>query len=178
MILCHNMILRFDLAWTCQEAINHIAQSLNFPSGTTAGIQLSTPYEIPNVSMSPQSTAHAPNRRTISNPDFAIFDPEKPLSFYYDTHIKKHEFIEYSYKDSPFKESEITEEDSTTTEMSPEMWNNPDMEGQLIKQGHVVKNWKLRWFVLQHNRLFYFKSKPNKVNIIDFCQLNVCLVHY
>ncbi len=47
-------------------------------------------------------------------------------------------------------------------EYSPEMWNNPDLEGQLTKQGHVVKNWKVRWFILQHNRLFYFKTKPNK----------------
>ena len=47
-------------------------------------------------------------------------------------------------------------------ELSPEMWNNPDLQGQLTKQGHFVKNWKLRWFILQHNRLFYFKVRPTK----------------
>ncbi len=48
-------------------------------------------------------------------------------------------------------------------EYSPEMWNNPDIEGQLRKQGHIVKNWKIRYFILQHNKMFYFKTKPNKV---------------
>ena len=42
------------------------------------------------------------------------------------------------------------------------MWSNTDLEGQLTKQGHVVKNWKARWFSLQHNKMFYFKSRPNK----------------
>lgn len=31
-------------------------------------------------------------------------------------------------------------------------------EGYLTKQGHVVKNWKKRWFVLRIGQLQYFKS--------------------
>jgi hypothetical protein len=34
-----------------------------------------------------------------------------------------------------------------------------DKEGSLRKQGHIVKNWKLRWFILKGDKLWYFKSK-------------------
>lgn len=55
------------------------------------------------------------------------------------------------------------------------MWRDPDKEGQLVKQGpsppsaylpthpaplgHVMKNWKARWFVIKNDNLFYFKKK-------------------
>jgi len=42
---------------------------------------------------------------------------------------------------------------------SPEMWAKPDKQGELKKQGHVVKNWKTRWFVIQHDMMFYFKNR-------------------
>eukprot|EP01125_Pyxidicula_operculata_P013345 TRINITY_DN441_c0_g1_i2.p1 TRINITY_DN441_c0_g1~~TRINITY_DN441_c0_g1_i2.p1 ORF type:complete len:528 (+),score=93.94 TRINITY_DN441_c0_g1_i2:36-1619(+) len=38
-------------------------------------------------------------------------------------------------------------------------WKDPDKEGELRKQGHVVKNWKLRWFILKGDRLWYFIKK-------------------
>jgi len=44
-------------------------------------------------------------------------------------------------------------------EVSPEMWSKPDKQGELRKQGHVVKNWKTRWFVIQHDMMFYFKGR-------------------
>lgn len=31
----------------------------------------------------------------------------------------------------------------------------------LRKQGHFVKNWKERWFVLQGDKLFYFKARTD-----------------
>jgi len=43
--------------------------------------------------------------------------------------------------------------------------------GLLKKQGHVRKNWKQRWFVLQKNYLFYFKTKTAK-EPIDGIPLN------
>jgi len=46
-------------------------------------------------------------------------------------------------------------------ELSPEMWAKPDKQGELKKQGHVVKNWKTRWFVIQHDMMFYFKSRSD-----------------
>jgi len=34
-----------------------------------------------------------------------------------------------------------------------------EKEGELKKQGHVVKNWKTRWFVIKDNNFYYFKKK-------------------
>jgi len=39
------------------------------------------------------------------------------------------------------------------------VWYPNDKEGELKKQGHVVKNWKTRWFILKDNNCFYFKKK-------------------
>jgi len=38
-------------------------------------------------------------------------------------------------------------------------WYPNDKEGELKKQGHVVKNWKNRWFILKDNNFYYFKKK-------------------
>jgi len=34
-----------------------------------------------------------------------------------------------------------------------------EKEGELKKQGHVVRNWKVRWFIIKENNLYYFKKK-------------------
>ncbi len=39
------------------------------------------------------------------------------------------------------------------------MWQHPEKEGELKKQGHLVKNWKTRWFRIKNDQLFYFKDK-------------------
>lgn len=44
---------------------------------------------------------------------------------------------------------------------TPELWSKPDKQGELKKQGHVVKNWKVRWFVIQHDMMFYFKQQKD-----------------
>lgn len=36
---------------------------------------------------------------------------------------------------------------------------NPDKQGYLSKEGHVVKNWRECWFVLKGETLYYFKTK-------------------
>ncbi|KAI1895235.1 hypothetical protein AGOR_G00104220 [Albula goreensis] len=40
-------------------------------------------------------------------------------------------------------------------------------EGFLVKRGHVVHNWKARWFVLLPDKLLYYKYEPGKR---DSCQ--------
>jgi len=40
-------------------------------------------------------------------------------------------------------------------------WDNPAKEGYLCKRGHVVKNWKKRWFIVKNDMLYYFKDKTD-----------------
>jgi len=42
------------------------------------------------------------------------------------------------------------------------LWMHPEKEGELRKEGQVVKHWRARWFVLQKDMLFYFKEKPKE----------------
>ena len=39
--------------------------------------------------------------------------------------------------------------------------DNPDFAGVLIKQGHVVRNWKERYFLLKEDLLYYFRSRED-----------------
>jgi len=57
--------------------------------------------------------------------------------------------------------------------VNPRLWKSPMKEGYLVKQGHIIKSWKKRWFVLQNDMLFYFES-PNDEFPIDFIQLSGC----
>jgi len=58
-------------------------------------------------------------------------------------------------------------------ELSPDMWAKPEKQGQLKKQGHVVKNWKVRWFVIQNDMMFYFKSR-NDGKPVGYIPLRSC----
>uniref|UniRef100_A0A8C1BKW8 Pleckstrin 2 n=2 Tax=Cyprinus carpio TaxID=7962 RepID=A0A8C1BKW8_CYPCA len=47
--------------------------------------------------------------------------------------------------------------------MGTESENNGVLkEGFLVKRGHVVQNWKVRWFVLKSDRLLYYKYEGGK----------------
>eukprot|EP01094_Clydonella_sp_ATCC50884_P016322 TRINITY_DN2711_c0_g1_i2.p1 TRINITY_DN2711_c0_g1~~TRINITY_DN2711_c0_g1_i2.p1 ORF type:complete len:534 (-),score=137.47 TRINITY_DN2711_c0_g1_i2:208-1680(-) len=56
----------------------------------------------------------------------------------------------------------------------PSCWSSPTKSGELVKQGHVVKNWKTRRFVLQGNRLYYFK--PGSEKPINYVDLSGCSI--
>jgi len=57
------------------------------------------------------------------------------------------------------------------SDLTPDMWAKPDKVGELKKQGAIRKNWKSRWFILQGDNLFYFKSRQD-VKPIDCIPLN------
>eukprot|EP01130_Rhizamoeba_saxonica_P011706 TRINITY_DN486_c3_g3_i1.p1 TRINITY_DN486_c3_g3~~TRINITY_DN486_c3_g3_i1.p1 ORF type:complete len:484 (-),score=103.57 TRINITY_DN486_c3_g3_i1:38-1447(-) len=38
-------------------------------------------------------------------------------------------------------------------------WTTPDKEGHLMKRGHIVRNWKRRWFILKGDKLYYFRDQ-------------------
>eukprot|EP00005_Dracoamoeba_jomungandri_P000573 CAMPEP_0174253590 /NCGR_PEP_ID=MMETSP0439-20130205/2960_1 /TAXON_ID=0 /ORGANISM="Stereomyxa ramosa, Strain Chinc5" /LENGTH=1854 /DNA_ID=CAMNT_0015334699 /DNA_START=66 /DNA_END=5630 /DNA_ORIENTATION=- len=57
--------------------------------------------------------------------------------------------------------------------------SNPDKAGYMYKEGHVVRNWKKRWFVLVDNLLYYLKNEesgtpvgiiPLKGSITEVCE--------
>lgn len=60
--------------------------------------------------------------------------------------------------------------------LTPDMWSTPDKAGELKKQGAMRKNWKARWFILQKDNLFYFKSRLDS-KPIDCIPLNNCTVY-
>eukprot|EP01127_Copromyxa_protea_P005374 TRINITY_DN15312_c0_g1_i1.p1 TRINITY_DN15312_c0_g1~~TRINITY_DN15312_c0_g1_i1.p1 ORF type:complete len:484 (+),score=103.94 TRINITY_DN15312_c0_g1_i1:376-1827(+) len=60
--------------------------------------------------------------------------------------------------------------------MDPSLWNRPDKEGELKKQGHVVKSWKTRWFIIQGDQLFYFKSRQEQNRPLGQVPLDGCTV--
>lgn len=37
------------------------------------------------------------------------------------------------------------------------------MQGDLTKQGHIMMNWKERWFILVEGQIFYFQKKPQNI---------------
>lgn len=51
---------------------------------------------------------------------------------------------------------------SNFIQYTSEHWSKPDKQGELKKQGHVVKNWKVRWFIIQNDTAFYFKQRGVK----------------
>ncbi|GAM19841.1 hypothetical protein SAMD00019534_030160 [Acytostelium subglobosum LB1] len=65
----------------------------------------------------------------------------------------------------------------TVDEITPDQWSHPDKEGELKKQGHIVKNWKKRWFRIQKDMLFYFKEQndPRPIGVVPLrmCRVSV-----
>eukprot|EP00026_Physarum_polycephalum_P004914 Phypoly_transcript_04940.p1 GENE.Phypoly_transcript_04940~~Phypoly_transcript_04940.p1 ORF type:complete len:546 (+),score=64.84 Phypoly_transcript_04940:332-1969(+) len=61
------------------------------------------------------------------------------------------------------------------TTYPPSCWESPAKEGELMKQGHLVKNWKKRWFRIQNDMLFYFTKRtddqPTGVVPLCLCQV-------
>lgn len=50
-------------------------------------------------------------------------------------------------------------------------------EGYLTKQGAIIKNWKLRWFVLNKNEIRYYaqRSSPEPIRTMDLGECQECI---
>eukprot|EP01133_Synstelium_polycarpum_P013342 gene13342-15693_t len=59
-------------------------------------------------------------------------------------------------------------------DVSPDQYSKPDKEGELKKQGHIVKNWKKRLFRVQKDMMFYFKDANDRP--IGVIPLRMCRV--
>ncbi|XP_068938537.1 pleckstrin-2 isoform X2 [Petaurus breviceps papuanus] len=58
-------------------------------------------------------------------------------------------------------------------------------EGFLVKRGHIVHNWKVRWFVLRQNTLLYYKleggrkgASPKGQILLDGCNITCPCLEY
>eukprot|EP01094_Clydonella_sp_ATCC50884_P001086 TRINITY_DN10813_c1_g1_i3.p1 TRINITY_DN10813_c1_g1~~TRINITY_DN10813_c1_g1_i3.p1 ORF type:complete len:1472 (+),score=493.47 TRINITY_DN10813_c1_g1_i3:86-4501(+) len=41
-------------------------------------------------------------------------------------------------------------------------FDDPDLEGYLHKEGHILRNWKERWFLLKDDMLYYFRTSDEQ----------------
>lgn len=82
------------------------------------------------------------------------------------THNAKQPLNPLQYLNSPEAQNQFTPELRKKTEnilkahgaSEKKGFSDIVKEGYLTKQGHVVKNWKKRWFILRVGELQYFKS--------------------
>ncbi|PNI83901.1 PLEK2 isoform 5 [Pan troglodytes] len=58
-------------------------------------------------------------------------------------------------------------------------------EGFLVKRGHIVHNWKVRWFILRQNTLVYYKleggrrvTPPKGRILLDGCTITCPCLEY
>lgn len=96
-------------------------------------------------------------------PSFPFLESNKTLRHYRKLLIAL-DYLEYRY---PTFDDDTVDEEATVDIVGPDdrvvdpvMWKTPDREGWLTKQGHRVRSWKQRWFVLQNDMLFYFETPP------------------
>mmetsp|Transcript_5120 Transcript_5120/g.7216 ORF Transcript_5120/g.7216 Transcript_5120/m.7216 type:complete len:938 (+) Transcript_5120:3-2816(+) len=60
--------------------------------------------------------------------------------------------------------------DEIKMETEGKAWSSADKKGWLTKQGGNIKTWKKRWFILNHNCLYYFKT-PSDVEPVGIIPL-------
>ena len=53
---------------------------------------------------------------------------------------------------------------NNNAQWNPQWWANPTKCGELKQKG-ALQSWKARWFVLQNDKLFYFKAKAVSLSI-------------
>eukprot|EP00736_Rhodelphis_marinus_P014331 Rmarinus@m.21096 len=67
-------------------------------------------------------------------------------------------------------------EDHAPTDVS-EVQEKIEKQGWLVKEGHLRKNWKRRWFILQGDTLTYYESQENMKKPKGVINLETCAVN-
>ena len=142
---------------TVQEAVIEVAAAMHFNASMVSMIGLRIPQKLLEL---PDVAAVIDELDLRKENAFPFLESGQSIRHYRKLLILL-DYVEYRYPSADDVVAE-TEMGAGPEErhVEPIMWKNPDKEGWLTKQGHRVRSWKRHWFVLQHDTLFYFVTRP------------------
>jgi hypothetical protein len=149
---------RLDYDTTVHKCVMDVAAAMHFKASMVSMIGLRIPQKLLEI---PEIIKLVGEMKFSNETAFPFLQSDKEIRHYRKLLILL-DYIEYAY---PSAEDVVVEEKSLGLDpeervLDPIMWKTPDKEGWLQKQGHRVRSWKQRWFILQHDMLFYFASCP------------------
>jgi hypothetical protein len=167
-------MFRLDYDRTVQQVVIDVAAAMHFKASMVTMIGLRIPQKLLDT---PEISAVVDALHLRSEPSFPFLESSRTVRHYRKLLILL-EYLDYRYPSS--EEVEVEEASVALQVVSPEerlvdaiMWKTPDKEGFLNKQGHRVRSWKNRYFMLQADMLFYFVSRPENSSVMPLG--SICL---